>query len=167
MSITKRTFLIVSCIICAILLTLNGATYLLFRYSITHQLITSQEAVVEANVRLRKVFTQTVDQLVYQYTSDQQLGQLLGETVGEDELKDLNIRNTLNSRLTYQLNAESILLNNGFRVELYINPELEVSRLFTPSNTIANVSRVFSGKMVEQEVWYQTARQSVRGQYIF
>ena len=167
MSITKRTFLIVSCIICAILLTLNGATYLLFRYSITHQLITSQEAVIEANVRLSKVFTQTVDQLVYQYTSDQQLGQLLGETVGEDELKDLNIRNTLNSRLTYQLNAESILLNNGFRVELYINPELEVSRLFTPSNTIANVSRVFSGKMVEQEVWYQTARQSVRGQYIF
>ena len=167
MSITKRTFLIVSCIICAILLTLNGATYLLFRYSITHQLITSQEAVIEANVRLSKVFTQTVDQLVYQYTSDQQLGQLLGETVGEDELKDLNIRNTLNSRLAYQLNAESILLNNGFRVELYVNPELEVSRLFTPSNTIANVSRVFSGKMVEQEVWYQTARQSVGGQYIF
>lgn len=55
MSITKRTFLIVSCIICAILLTLNGATYLLFRYSITHQLITSQEAVIEANVRLSKV----------------------------------------------------------------------------------------------------------------
>ena len=34
MSITKRTFLIICCIISAILLTLNGATYLLFRASI-------------------------------------------------------------------------------------------------------------------------------------
>lgn len=47
MSITKRTFLIVCCMISAILLTLNTATYLLFRYSITQHLITSQAAVVQ------------------------------------------------------------------------------------------------------------------------
>lgn len=167
MSITKRTFLIVCCIISAILLTLNGATFLLFRYSIARQLIASQEAVIEANVRLSSMFTQTVDQLVYQYTSDQQLGELLSRRIGEDELKDLNTKFTLNSRLSYQLNAESLLLNNGFKTELYVNPELEVSRLFLPSNTIPNVSRVFSGATVAQEEWYQAALQRRSGQYIF
>ena len=66
MSIRKRTFLIVCLIISAILLTLNVTTYLLFRYSISEQLITSQEAVIEANVRLSGIFTQTVEQRVYQ-----------------------------------------------------------------------------------------------------
>lgn len=82
MSITKRTFLIVCCMISAILLTLNTATYLLFRYSITQHLITSQAAVVQANVRLSSVFAQTVDQLTYEYTSDEQLGVLLSRSIG-------------------------------------------------------------------------------------
>ncbi len=167
MSITKRTFLIAGGTICAILLALNGATYLLFRYAIARQLITSQEALVEANVRLSSGFTQTVDQLVYQYTSDRQLGELLGETVGEDELRDLNTKYKLNSRLTYQINAQTVLLNNNFTTALYINPDLEVSRLFTSENTIPGVSRVFSGEMAESEPWYQAARQSRGGQYIF
>ena len=136
MSITKRTFLIICCIISAILLTLNGATYLLFRASITQQLITSQEAIIEANVRLSGIFTQTVDQLVYRYTSDQQLGELLGRDIGQDELRDLNTKFALNNRLIYQQNAEPLLLNNGFRAELYVNPALEVSQLFLPSSTI-------------------------------
>lgn len=167
MSITRRTFLIASCVICTTLLALSAASYLLLRASLTRQLITSQQALIEANVRLSNVFTQTVDQLVYQYTSDQQLGQLLSETVGEDELKDLNTRSGLNSRLAYQLNAQSILLNNNFTTELYVNPALEVSQLFTAENTIPNVSRVFSGEMVQDEVWYRTAQQSRGGQYIF
>lgn len=167
MSITRRTFLIASCVICATLLALSAASYLLLRASLTRQLITSQQALIEANVRLSSVFTQTVDQLVYQYTSDQQLGQLLSETVGEDELKDLNTRSGLNSRMAYQLNAQSILLNNNFTTQLYVNPDLEVSQLFTAENTIPNVSRVFSGEMAEEEIWYQTARQSRGGQYIF
>ena len=71
MSITRRTFLIASCVICATLLALSAASYLLLRASLTRQLITSQQTLIEANVRLSNVFTQTVDQLVYQYTSDQ------------------------------------------------------------------------------------------------
>ena len=167
MSITKRTFLIICCIISAILLTLNGATYLLFRASITQQLITSQEAIIEANVRLSGIFTQTVDQLVYRYTSDQQLGELLGRDIGQDELRDLNTKFALNNRLIYQQNAEPLLLNNGFRAELYVNPALEVSQLFLPSSTIPEVSRVYSGAMVEQEDWYQAALQRRSGQHIF
>ena len=167
MSIKKRTFLIVCCIISAILLTLNGATYLLFRYSIARQLITSQEAVIEANVRLSGIFTQAVDQLVYQYTSDQQLGELLSRDIGQDELQDLNTKFNLNSRLSYQLNAEALLLNNGFKTELFVNPELEVSQLFLPSNTIPNVSRVFSGATVADEDWYQAALSRRSGQHIF
>ena len=66
MSIKKRTFLIICCIISAILLTLNGATYLLFRCSISRQLIASQEAVIEANVRLSGIFTPPVRQRVCQ-----------------------------------------------------------------------------------------------------
>lgn len=167
MSIKKRTFLIVCCIISAILLTLNGATYLLFRYSIARQLITSQEAVIEANVRLSGIFTQAVDQLVYQYTSDQQLGELLSRKIGQDELQDLNTKFNLNSRLSYQLNAVALLLNNGFKTELFVNPELEVSQLFLPSNTIPNVSRVFSGATVADEDWYQAALSRRSGQHIF
>ena len=167
MSITKRTFLIICCIISAILLTLNGATYLLFRASITQQLITSQEAIIEANVRLSGIFTQTVDQLVYRYTSDQQLRELLGRDIGQDELRDLNTKFALNNRLIYQQNAEPLLLNNGFRAELYVNPALEVSQLFLPSSTIPEVSRVYSGAMVEQEDWYQAALQRRSGQHIF
>lgn len=167
MSIRKRTFLIVCLIISAILLTLNVTTYLLFRYSISEQLITSQEAVIEANVRLSGIFTQTVEQLVYQYTSDEQLGQLLSREIGQDELQDLNTKYALNSQMAYQLNAESLLLNNGFVMELYINPELEVSQLFQPSNTIENVSRVFNGATVQDEEWYQAALAQRSGQYIF
>ena len=167
MSIRKRTFLIVCLIISAILLTLNVTTYLLFRYSISEQLITSQEAVIEANVRLSGIFTQTVEQLVYQYTSDEQLGRLLSREIGQDELQDLNTKYALNSQMAYQLNAESLLLNNGFVMELYINPELEVSQLFQPSNTIENVSRVFNGATVQDEEWYQAALAQRSGQYTF
>lgn len=157
MSITKRTFLIVCSIISAILLALNAATYLLFRHAITAQLLTSQEALIEANVQLIGVFTQTVDQLVYQYTSDEQLGTLLSRPVGEDELADFNTRIQLGDRVTYHLNAESRLLNNSFSAYLYINPELPVSSLFRPENTIPNVSRVFSGAQAENETWYREA----------
>lgn len=167
MSITRRTFFLVCFMICAILLTLNAATYLLFRFSITQQLITSQEAVIEANVRLSNIFTQTFDQLVYQYTSDQQLGNLLSRSIGQDELEDLNIKHAMNDRLAYHLNAESVLLNNRFSTELYVNPALEVSNLFRPSNTIPNVSRVFSGESVQQEDWYQATLRRKTGPHIF
>lgn len=167
MSITRRTFLLVCSMICAILLTLNAATYLLFRFSITQQLITSQEAVIEANVRLSSIFTQTFDQLVYQYTSDQQLGELLSRSIGQDELEDLTIKFAINNRLAYHLNAESVLLNNNFSTELYVNPVLQVSRLFRPYNTIPNVSRVFSGESVQQEAWYQATLSRKTGPHIF
>ncbi len=167
MSITKRTFLIVCSIISAILLALNAATYLLFRHAITAQLLTSQEAPIEANVQLIGVFTQTVDQLVYQYTSDEQLGTLLSRPVGEDELADFNTRIQLGDRVTYHLNAESRLLNNSFSAYLYINPELPVSSLFRPENTIPNVSRVFSGAQVKDETWYREALARTGGQYVF
>ena len=167
MSITKRTFLIVCCMISAILLTLNTATYLLFRYSITQHLITSQAAIVQANVRLSSVFTQTVDQLTYEYTSDEQLGILLSKPIGQDELTDLNTKYSLNNCLASQLYAQSLLLNNGFQVELYVNPELPVSDLFLPNNTIANVSNVFSGETVADEEWYRNALERRSGQYIF
>lgn len=167
MSITKRTFLIVCCMISAILLTLNTATYLLFRYSITQHLITSQAAIVQANVRLSSVFTQTVDQLTYEYTSDEQLGILLSKPIGQDELTDLNTKYSLNNCLASQLYAQSLLLNNGFQVELYVNPELPVSDLFLAANTIANVSNVFSGEMVADEEWYRNALERRSGQYIF
>lgn len=167
MSITKRTFLIVCSIISAILLALNAATYLLFRHAITAQLLTSQEALIEANVQLIGVFTQTVDQLVYQYTSDEQLGTLLSRPVGEDELADFNTRIQLDDRITYHLNAESRLLNNSFSAYLYINPELPVSSLFRPENTIPNVSRVFSGAQAENETWCREALARTGGQYVF
>ncbi len=167
MSITRRTFLIVCSILSAILLTLNTTTYLLFRYSIGRQLISSQEALIEANVRLSGIFTQAVDQLTYQYTSNEQLGALLSRSVGEDELTDLNTKYALNNCLTAQLNAQSILLNNGFTVALYLNPKLDISKLFLPSNTIPNVSKVFSGKAVEGESWYEATQERRSGQYIF
>lgn len=167
MSITKRTFLIVCCMISAILLTLNTATYLLFRYSIAQHLITSQSAIVQANVRLSSVFTQTVDQLTYEYTSDETLGTLLSRSIGDDELTDLNTKYALNNCLASQLYAQSLLLNNGFQVELYVNPQLPISRLFLPTNTIANVSNVFSGEMVAGEEWYRKALERRSGQYIF
>lgn len=167
MSITKRTFLIVCSIISFILLTLNLAIYLLFRVGITQQIITSQEALIQANVQLSRYFTQAVDQLVYQYTSDEQLGHLLSRQTGQDELEDMNTRFSLNDRLFYQLITQSLLLNNDFSIELYLNPDLEVDGLFTSENTIPNVSRVFSGTEVEQQDWYQAVLKQRSGQYIF
>lgn len=166
MSITKRTFLSICGLFCLVLLALNAATYLLFRFSITRQLITSQEAVTEANVQLSYVFTQTTGKLIYRYTSDAELGELLSRAVGRDPLDDLNTKVLLNSRMAYHLNAENLLLNNGFRMELYLDPELPVSGLFAPDNTIPNVSRVFSGAAVADQEWYQTVREG-NGRYIF
>ena len=166
MSITKRTFLSICGLFCLVLLALNTATYLLFRYSITRQLITSQEAVAEANVQLSYVFTQTIDKLIYRYTSDAELGELLSRSVERDALEDMNTKYLLNSRLAYHLNAENLLLNNGFRIELYLDPELAVSTLFAPGSTIPNVSRVFSGEAVENEAWCQAARAGT-SRYIF
>ena len=166
MSITRRTFLSICGLFCLVLLALNTATYLLFQYAITRQLITSQAAIAEANVQLGSVFTQTTDKLIYRYTSDTELGELLSRAVGRDELEDLSTKYLLNSRLTYHLNAENLLLNNGFRMELYLDPALPVSQLFTPGNTIPNVSRVFSGEAVAQEDWYQVVRAN-NGRLIF
>ena len=166
MSITRRTFLSICGLFCLVLLALNTATYLLFQYAITRQLITSQAAIAEANVQLSSVFTQTTDKLIYRYTSDTELGELLSRAVGRDELEDLSTKYLLNSRLTYHLNAENLLLNNGFRMELYLDPALPVSQLFTPGNTIPNVSRVFSGEAVAQEDWYQVVRAN-NGRLIF
>lgn len=167
MSITKRTFCSICLLFSLVLLALNGTTYLLFRTAINRQLITSQEAVIEANVQLSKVFTQAIDKLVYQYTSDAQLGALLSEKVGQDELKDLNIKYKLNNRLVYHLNTESLLYNNAFSVALYVDPALEVSQLFRPGNIVPQVSQVFSGESVSGEDWYETVRQSNVGRHIF
>ena len=82
MSITRRTFLSICGLFCLVLLALNTATYLLFQYAITRQLITSQAAIAEANVQLSSVFTQTTDKLIYRYTSDTELGELLSRAVG-------------------------------------------------------------------------------------
>ena len=109
----------------------------------------------------------TVDQLTYEYTSDEQLGVLLSRSIGQDELMDLNTKYSLNNCLSSQLYAQSLLLNNGFQVELYVNPQLPISDLFLPNNTIANVSNVFSGEKVADEEWYQKALERRSGQYIF
>ena len=64
-------------IISTILLTLNIVTYILFRHSIEAQILTSHDALVEANNLLCRLFTQEIDQLTYLYTTDQELGTLL------------------------------------------------------------------------------------------
>lgn len=167
MSIRRWSFLVVCCVVSAILLTMNGVTYFLFRTSMTQQRLQSQQMVFQTNVRLSEVFTQTVEQLVYQYTSDSQLGLLLSASVGEDQLRDFNTKQGLNNRVSDLLNAQPLLLSHGFRVELYVNEELEVSRLFLPSNTDLNVSRVFHSGMVQDQTWYQQTLETPSGLYIF
>lgn len=167
MSIRRWSFLLVCSMLSAILLTLNGVTYLLFRSSMTQQQMDFQKMVFASNVRLSEGFTQTVDQLVYQYTSDRQLGELLSADVGSDPLEDLNTKCGMDRRISDLLNAQPLLLRHGFRVELYVNPELEVSQLFLPSNTNPDVSRVFHGNMVQDQAWYQEALKLPGGQYIF
>ena len=167
MSIRRWSFLIVCCMVSAILLTWNGVTYFLFRTSLMQQRLQSQQMVFQSNVRLSEVFTQTVEQLAYQYTSDQQLGRLLSAPVGEDPLRDLNLKHNLNSRIAELLNAQPLLLSHGFRVELYINGELEVSQLFLPSNTDPNVGLVFQNGTVQDQDWYQETRKLTSGMYVF
>lgn len=167
MSIRRWSFLIVCSMLSAILLTLNGVTYLLFRSSMTQQQVDFQRMVFASNVRLSEVFTQTVDQLVYQYTSDRQLGELLSADVGLDALGDLNTKYGIDRRISDLLNAQPLLLRHGFQVKLYVNQELEVSQLFLPSNTNPDVSHVFDSGVVQDEAWYQEALQLPGGQYIF
>ena len=104
MSITKRSFMIICLIISGILLTLNLVTYGLFRYSITDQILTSYDTLVDANNSLCRLFTQELDQLTYLYTTDEELGNLLSMPVGEDSLEDLQTKSALNSRMAYVLN---------------------------------------------------------------
>lgn len=167
MSIRRWSFLIVCCMVSTILLTLNGVTYFLFRTSLTQQHFQSQKMVFQSNVRLSEVFTQTVEQLVYQYTSDQPLGRLLGASVGEDPLRDINLKHSLNSRIAELLNAQPLLLSHGFRVRLYINRELEVSQLFLPTNTDPDVSLVFHSGAVQEQDWYRETQKITSGLYVF
>ena len=167
MSITKRSFIIICFINSALLLILSITTYLLFRNSITEQLLASQTALIDANQNLSRTFTQTIDQLVYQYTSSEELGNLLAMPIGRDSLQDMRTKISINECISYHLNAQTSLLSNNFSTVLYVNPELAVSELFQPNTTIANVSRVFNGKTVENEEWYQNALENLSGQHIF
>lgn len=167
MSITKRSFMIICLIISGILLTLNLVTYGLFRYSITDQILTSYDTLVDANNSLCRLFTQELDQLTYLYTTDEELGNLLSMPVGEDSLEDLQTKSALNSRMAYVLNSQTALSNKGFSSVLYINPALPVSTLFQSDTTIRRVSRLFSAETVLHEEWYQNAHEQVTRQYIF
>ena len=109
MSITKRSFMIICLIISGILLTLNLVTYGLFRYSITDQILTSYDTLVDANNSLCRLFTQELDQLTYLYTTDEELGNLPSMPVGEDSLEDLQTKSALNSRMAYVLNSQTAL----------------------------------------------------------
>ena len=167
MSITKRSFMIICLIISCILLTLNLVTYGLFRYSITDQILTSYDTLVDANNSLCRLFTQELDQLTYLYTTDEELGNLLSIPVGEDSLEDLQTKSELNSRMAYTLNSQTALSNKGFSSVLYLNPALPVSTLFRSDTTIKRVSRLFSAETVLHEEWYQKAHEQVTRQYIF
>lgn len=167
MTITKRNFLIIGCIISTILLSLNTVTYLLFRASITKHLLSSQNTIVTANSDLCAAFTRTLDQLVYNYTSDETLGTLLGSDVGLDPLFDLKLKGQLQNRIAYHLNSQPTLANNHFSAILYVNPALSVSTLFDTENSILGVSRLFSGSSVQNETWYQYAMKQTSRQYIF
>ena len=167
MSITKRSFMIICVIISGILLTLDVVTYGLFRYSITEQILTSYDTLVDANNSLCRLFTQELDQLTYMYTSDEELGDLLSMPVGNDRLEDLQTKSRLYSRMAYILNSQSALSNKGFSSVLYINPELPVSTLFSSAATVQRVSRLFSAEIVLDEDWYNHALDQVSRQYIF
>lgn len=167
MSITKRSFLIICLIISGILLTLNIVTYGLFRHSITKQILTSYDTLVDANNSLCRIFTQELNQLTYLYTADEELGELLSSPIGEDPLNDLQIKSGLNNRVAYILNSQSALSNKGFSTTLYLNPALPVSSLFQPDTTIQHVSRLFSAKPVMKDEWYTQALTQISRQYIF
>ncbi len=167
MSIAKRSFMIICLIISGILLTLNLVTYGLFRYSITEQILASYDTLVDANNSLCRLFTQELDQLTYLYTTDEGLGDLLSMPVGEDQLRDLQIKSSLNSRMAYTLNSQSALSNKGFSSVLYLNPALPASNLFKPDTTVAHVSRLFSAKTVLHEDWYNHALEQGSLHYIF
>lgn len=167
MSIRRWSFFVVCAMLSAILLTLNGVTYVLFQTSLTQQQVEVQKQVFVSNVRLSQAFTQTIDQLVYQYTSDELLGELLSTPVGTDALGDLNTKYGIDRRISDLLNAQPLLLHHGFQVKLYVNPELEVSGLFAPANTNPDVSHVLDSGEVQGEAWYQGALELSGGQYIF
>ena len=57
MSIRRWSFLVVCCVVSAILLTMNGVTYFLFRTSMTQQRLQSQQMAFQSNLRLSEVFT--------------------------------------------------------------------------------------------------------------
>ena len=122
MSITKRSFMIICLIISGILLTLNLVTYGLFRYSITDQILTSYDTLVDANNSLCRLFTQELDQLTYLYTTDEELGNLLSLPVGEDSLEDLQTKSELNSRMAYTLNSRPRCQTRGFLLSSILTP---------------------------------------------
>lgn len=167
MTVTKRSFLFIFSIISAILLTLNVFSYFLFRDSITNQLLSSQKAVISSNSTLYNFFTQEINQLIYQYTSDPELGTLLGSKVGNDPLEDAQLKAQLDRRIAYHLSSQTTLSNNNFSVSLFINPNLPISNLFSFETTTPGVSHLFSGSIVENEDWYQAALQLGFTHYIF
>ena len=167
MSITKRSFMIICLIISCILITLNLVTYGLFQYSITGQILTSYDTLVDANNSLCRLFTQELDQLTYMYTTDEELGSLLSMPVGNDRLEDLQTKSELNSRMAYTLNSQSALSNKGFSSVLYVNPELPVSTLFRSNTTVRGVSRLFSAETFLNEDWYTHALDQIARHYIF
>lgn len=167
MSFTKRSFMIICLIISVLLLTLNIVTYVLFRSSITTQILTSYDTLVDANNSLCRLFTQEVDQLTYNYTTDEELGELVSSPIGNDPLEDLQIKYELYSRIANTLNSQSALSNKGFSSVLYLNPSLPVSSLFRSDSTIESVSRLFNAESVKREEWYTGALEQPARQYIF
>lgn len=167
MSIVRKNFFIICSIISAVLLILICSTYLFFRHFITNQFLTTQELLVDSNNRISQNFTDSINELIYQYSSDQELGKFLSRSVGQNALYDASTKINMNDRITHHLNSQDALLHNNFSAVLYVNPALSVSQLFQSKNTIINISRVFSGDMVKNESWYQTVLTSSQGKYIF
>lgn len=167
MSIVKKNFFIICSIISTVLLLILITTYIFFNHFITNQFLTTQKLIVESNNIISQNFTNSINELIYQYGSDQELGELLSRTTNQNTLHDVNTKINMNDIISHHLASQNTLLHNNFSATFYVNPSIPVSELFNSKNTVINVSKVFSANMVINESWYEAVLKSLQGKYIF
>lgn len=169
-SMYKRMVLLISTTILILLLALSAVVYFSFRLAISEKILSSQELLVKSNAQLYQNFSNAIDQMSYQFTSDESIGHLLSIRPGENALRDANLKSAVTKQLAFYLNSQSSLSDGGFNNILYVNPNLPVAQLLVSDELpilTSSVSRVYSAEAVQTRTWYENALISHSDQYVF
>ncbi len=170
MSMFKKIALLITSVTFLLLLTFTLLAMTLFQRSTRERIIVAQQLLTEANTQIYHSFSRAIDQMAYQFTSDEMMGDLLSHVTGRDDLSDLNTKSGITRQLRYFLNSQASLADAGFSNVLYVNPRVPIAGLLeTNEETFLSpsISLAYSAEEFQAKDWYKHALGVRLGQYVY